>query len=177
MSIVRADVWQNANGIARQTVLQTIYNFTNARTTWAGVSTVLETTITPSSTASRILVTGVLYGHANDDSFMFLEYRIGTGGAWVKDSNLNGDGNLGGWADHCWSHISNTGPFPGPFHVVFSPNTLLPVSFRVGVNAEATFYLNRGSSGVFAWDGSEGGNPNPNPGISKSSIILQEIAG
>lgn len=167
--------WVAPSNITVGSVLQTVYNFTNARTTWGGMSTVLETSITPSSAGSRILISGVLYGHANDDSYMYLEYKIGSG-SWTKDATLNGDGYLGGWGDHCWSHGSNTGPFPSPFHVVFSPNTTQTVSIRVGVNAEATFYLNRGSAGNFSWDGSEGGSTNPNPGISKSSIILQEIA-
>ncbi len=171
-----SNFWVPQSNVTAGSVLQTVYNSTNARTTWGGSSTVLETSITPQSTSSRILISGVLYGHANDDSYMFLEYKIG-GGSWVKDSTLNGDNTLGGWGDHCWSHSSNTGPFPSPFHAVFWPNTTQTVSIRVGVNAEATFYLNRGSSGSFSWDGSEGGNTNPNPGISKSTIILQEIAG
>lgn len=171
-----SNFWVASNNITAGSVIQTVYNFTNARTTWGGLNTVLETSITPTNSASRILISGVLYGHANDDSYMYLEYRIGSG-SWIKDSTLNGDGYLGGWGDHCWSHMSNTGPFPSPFHVVFSPNTTQTVSIRVGVNAEATFYLNRGTSGSFSWDGSEGGNTNPNPGISKSTIILQEIAG
>ena len=168
--------WVAPSNITVGTVLQTVYNFTNARTSWGGQNTVLETSITPSSAGSRILISGVLYGHANDDSYMYLEYRIGNG-SWIKDATLNGDGFLGGWGDHCWSHMSNTGPFPSPFHVVFSPNTTQTVSVRVGVNAEATFFLNRGTAGNFSWDGSEGGNTNPNPGIAKSTIILQEIAG
>lgn len=168
--------WVAPSNVTAGTVVQTVYNFTNARTSWGGMNTVLETSITPSSAGSRILISGVLYGHASDDSYMYLEYKIGSG-SWTKDATLNGDGYLGGWGDHCWSHMSNTGPFPSPFNVLFSPNTTQTVSIRVGVNAEATFYLNRGTSGSFSWDGSEGGNTNPNPGISKSTIILQEIAG
>jgi hypothetical protein len=168
--------WVASNNVTAGAVIQTVYNFTNSRTSWGGMNTVLETSIKPTSTASKILISGVLYGHASDDSYMYLEYKIGSG-SWTKDATLNGDGYLGGWGDHCWSHMSNTGPFPSPFNVLFSPNTTQTVSIRVGVNAEATFYLNRGTSGSFSWDGSEGGNTNPNPGISKSTIILQEIAG
>ncbi len=168
--------WVASNNVTAGAVIQTVYNFTNSRTSWGGMNTVLETSIKPTSTASKILISGVLYGHASDDSYMYLEYKIGSG-SWTKDTTLNGDGYLGGWGDHCWSHMSNTGPFPSPFNVLFSPNTTQTVSIRVGVNAEATFYLNRGTSGSFSWDGSEGGNTNPNPGISKSTIILQEIAG
>jgi len=168
--------WVAPSNNTAGSVVQTVYNYTNSRTSWGGQSTVLETSITPSSAGSRILISGVLYGHANDDSYMYLEYKIGSG-SWTKDATLNGDGYLGGWGDHCWSHGSNSGPFPSPFHLVFSPNTTQTISIRVGVNAEATFYLNRGTSTAYSWDGSEGGTTNPNAAIAKSTIILQEIAG
>lgn len=158
-------------------VLQTVYAYSDSRTTWGGNnSSDFAAYITPSAAANKILITGVLYGHANDDSYSYLQYNI-AGGGWTKGgAGMNGVNYLGGWGDHSWSHKSNSGPFPNPCHCVISFNTTSTVGVRWCVNAEATFYQNRGEAG-FSWDGYEGGNTNPNPGVGISTLILQEIKG
>jgi hypothetical protein len=160
-------------------VLQTSFGYSNSRTTWGGDNASdFAVYLTPTASSSKILIMGVLHGHANDDSFMYLQYNIG-GGGWSKLGSDGGNGvsYLGGWGDHSWSHKSNSGPFPCPVFSLMSFNTTSQVGIRFVVNAESTFYQNRGESGSFSWDGYEGGNTNPNPGVGISTLILQEIKG
>lgn len=156
-------------------VLQTVFAYTHSTTSWGGNSASnFEAYITPTSTSSYILIMGVLSGHASDDSYSYLQYNIG-GGSWTKGGGgMNGPNYLGGWGDHCWSHGSNSGPFQNPCFTLINFGTTSQVGIRWCVNAEATFYQNRGTAGA-TWDGYEGGSSNPNfaPGIS--TLILQEI--
>lgn len=155
-------------------VLQTVFGYSNSRTTWSGDnSSDFTATITPSSASNDILIMGVLHGHANDDSISYLTASIGGGGYnRITSNGGNGVGSLGGWADHSWSHRSNSGPFPAPCFAVINFNTTSSVTIRWNVNAESTFYQNRGDSGAFGWTGDGEG---VNAGVAISTLILQEI--
>lgn len=156
-------------------IIQFAQSRTNATTTTTDQTgfTLLETYITPTTAASKILVMACLFGWSGDDSIAYLQYNIG-GGSWTQDTTLNGQGTFGGFADHSWSHRSNNGPMGASLMVQFWPNTTSQVGVRMRATSENNnnggFWLNGGQMPTTA-----GGDYNS--GSATSTLTLFEIAG
>lgn len=157
-------------------VLQTVYKKVDSKSTYSvptagqtGVYiAVLDTTITPTSTSSKILINfNITYEVHNDTVFRL--YRV-IGGTATEILRNSTDGNY--WAG--WKlpgHDANTDSTPWTNHLmdIDSPNTTSAVTYRLmcqsgGVGA-VTFYLNRaqGSAGQANYE------------VGTSSVVLQEL--
>lgn len=134
----------------------------------------LRCTLTPTTSASKFLVIGNVYGAANDDSHAWIEYRIG-GGSWIRDTVFNGDFNGGAaFGDYSYA-ISNDGGDTNDGQtgygtcVLWEPNTDQTVDVRVICSDEGGgFALNIGRSRDTA--------NSYNNTTTKSSLIMMEIA-
>lgn len=151
MSTLRVNTITNTSGQSNVgKILQVASSKTNSTTITTDQNgfTLLDTTLTPIATSSKILVMACLFGQSGDDSIAYLQYSIG-GGAFVQDTTLNGQGTYGGFADHSFSHRSNNGPLGASLMVVFSPNTTSAVTVRIRATVENNtaggFWLNAGT--------------------------------
>jgi len=170
--------WHNwgriLTSVSRGAVIQTQYASTDAITYTTSQSgfEALKVDITPNYADSRLLVIGNIFGSANDDAHAWLEYRIG-GGAWQRNTNLNGSYN-GGAAFGDFSSIRSFSEPDQQVHsgtsVVWHPNTTSLVETRVIFSAENTngASLNIGTSRDTA--------AAYNNTTMKSTLVVQEIA-
>lgn len=165
-SIIRANIWQDANGTAYNSVLQVVSTnktdtFSTASTTYTAI-TGLTVTITPRFITSKILIMANLA-----TSFVTQE-------AFIRLSGGNA-GNFVG--DTAGSRIrsASSASFGGtarvePTSVIYldSPATASPVTYGIDVIVVSggTFYLNRSST-----DTDSTGFPR-----GASSITVMEIA-
>jgi hypothetical protein len=160
--------------VSRGAIIQTQYAGTDAITYTTSPSgfQALKVDITPNHTESKLLVIGNIYGSANDDAHAWLEYRIG-GGAWQRNTNLNGAYNSGA----AFADFSSIRSLAEPDQqtgfgtsVVFHPNTTSLVEIRVMFSAENTngAVLNIGMSRDTA--------SSYNNTTTKSTLVVQEIA-
>lgn len=154
------------------TILQTVYKKVDSKSTYSVATAgqtgtyiaVLDTTITPTSTSSKILINYNLTYEVHNDTV----FRLFRGGTEILRNST--DGNY--WAG--WKlpgHDANTDSTPWTNHLmdIDSPNTTSAVTYRLmiqsgGVGA-VTFYLNRaqGSAGQANYE------------VGTSSVILQEL--
>jgi len=157
-------------------VLQTVYKKVDSKSTYSVATAgqtgtyiaVLDTTITPTSTSSKILINFNITYEVHNDTVFRLYRRIG--GTDTEILRNSTDGNY--WAG--WKlpgHDANTDSTPWTNHLmdIDSPNTTSAVTYRLmiqsgGVGA-VTFYLNR----------SQGSAGQGNYEVGTSSVILQEL--
>jgi hypothetical protein len=126
---------------------------------------------------STILVEGILCGHTQDDSSVFIQYNV-NGGSWVGPTSLMNSQayTYSGLGDMAWTHESNEGPFPHPIHNFVAASSIgatagSVVGFRMGVINETSttnFFYNRG---LQAADNSV------NMATARSFMTLWELAG
>lgn len=174
MSTIKVNNIQNTSGQqigGRVIQVAATKTTANTQTTTAAGFTAMSVSLTPRSSSNKILVMASLAGWSGDDSTAYLEYSIG-GGAFQKNTELNGVGTYGGFGDHSWSHRSNQGPCVNSVQIEFSPNTTSQVTVRVRATSEngnnGGFYLNAAQMPT-----SPGGDYNSASAIS--SLVLFEI--
>lgn len=125
--------------------------------------------ITPTYTSSKILIMASVYGSGDDDATAWMEYNIG-GGAWIRDTTLNGS-QQGGTA-FCDFSITRavaekTIQAGGSTHLMVSFNTVQQIGIRVVCSAENTggFWLNSGSQAPAGYNNTS----------SKSTLMVWEV--
>jgi hypothetical protein len=174
MSTIQTNKIQTLSGQTMGTVLQSQFVSSNDLTSTTSQSgfVVMTAFLTPYFASSRILIMSSLYGSGDDDTNAWMEYQIGSGGTWTRDTTLNGSLNGGS----AFSDFSITRAVAeksiqicGSTQLLVSFNTTAQVGIRVIGSAENTggFYLNCGI--------------NQTPGSynnisSKSTLVLMEIA-
>lgn len=145
-SIIRADRWQNSNGVAYNSVLQVVSTtktdtFTTTSATYADV-TGLSVTITPRFSTSRILLVASITATADSTTQGFAQF--------VRDSTAIGIGDAGG------SRVRSTFPIyiqGNAFNVYSSnasffdsPATTSATTYKIQVRRESTsgtIFINR----------------------------------
>ena len=155
------------------TVLQTVHKKVDTRATYAFATagqtgtyiSALDTTITPSSTSSRIIINFNLSYEVHHDT-IFRLYR----GSTEILRNTTDANYWSGWKNPGYDADTNSTPRTTHFMDIDSPNTTSAITYRLmiqsaGVGA-STFYLNRtvASAGANTLE------------AATSTIILQEIA-
>jgi hypothetical protein len=173
MSTIQTNRLITLSGQTMGTVLQSQFASSDALTSTTSQSgfVVMTATLTPYFASSRILIMSSLYGSGDDDTNGWMEYQIG-GGAWTRDTLLNGSLN-GGSAFTDFSITRAVGEksiqICGSTQLLVSFNTTSPIGIRVIGSAENTggFYLN---CGINQTAGSY------NNISSKSTLVLMEIA-
>jgi hypothetical protein len=156
-------------------ILQVVYDETNAvtRTNSQSGFQALIVSLTPRNANSKFVVMGNVYGSAGDDAHSWLEYRLG-GGAWVRNTELNGSfGGGAAFADYAYHRNRTENDVQAGYgtYVFWSPNTSQSIDVRVIVSAENTggMFLNIGRT--------EDTSNAYNNATTKSTLIVMEVAG
>jgi hypothetical protein len=179
-SIIRANIWQNSSGVARQTILQVVS--TNKSNSFVGTSVNtgvghfidvpgMAATITPSSTTSRILVMMSMYvGVTTASSGYQLNSRIRRNGAYPIIGDAEGSrprvsARINMYQLNTYSMQMMTGSW------VDSPASTAALTYQVelgGYSASPIVYVNRSETQQ---------NTTDYDGVPVSTITLMEIAG
>ena len=176
MSTLKVDTIQDSGGTAygfiKQVVSTTKYDvFSEAFTSIGEGSNItgFSVSITPSSTSSKVLLTGFMSVGTNSSSFHALGYRIYRGGTLlnVGDADGNRARTTGGTN---FGNGGNRSPSTVAINFLDSPSTTSSVTYNVRFYnqyaANTTLYLNRG------------GNTENNSGRTRatSTITAMEVA-
>lgn len=154
-------------------VLQTVHKKVDTKATYAFATagqtgtyiTALDTTITPTSSSSKIIINFNISYEVHHDTI----FRLYRGGTEILRNTT--DGNYwAGWKLPSYDVDNGSTPRTTHFMDIDSPNTTSAITYRLmiqsaGVGAQ-TFFLNRtaGSTGA------------ANHEVGTSTVILQEIA-
>jgi hypothetical protein len=181
MSIVRADVWQTAAGVTRQTVLQVVS--VNKTNTFVGTSVQtgsgffidvpgMAATITPFSTTSRILVTVSMYVGVTTAASGYQQcFRVRRNGAYpIIGDNEGGRPRVSGRINMYAINTYTMQMFTGNY--VDSPASTAAQTYQIelgGYSGSPIVYFNRSETyQVLA---------NDYDGVPVSTITLMEISG
>jgi hypothetical protein len=175
MSIVRADVWQNTNGVPRQTILQVVTvpftaPFAANSSGWTNV-TGFTASITPSATTSRIQVTvGLGSAACQNGSANTTGWRLLRNGSLCLVGDTVGSRPQASFTT-TWSAINTDHAFMAYFTGIDSPATISAVTYQLQFWTEgnAVTYINRVVNYI--------DENQPYRSIRYSHMTLMEIAG
>jgi hypothetical protein len=175
MSIVRADVWQAANGIPRQTILQVVTvpftaPYAANSSGWTAVAG-FAATITPSSTTSRIqVIVGLGSAACQNGSANTTGWRLTRNGSLCLVGNTVGSRPQESFTT-TWSAINTDHAFMAYFTGIDTPASTAALNYQLNFWTEgnAITYINRVANYI--------DENQPYRSIRYSHMTLMEIAG
>jgi hypothetical protein len=179
MSIVRADTWQNANGVAygavlqvKQTVMDTDI-FYSAPNSWTDI-TGLSAVITPKDINSRILIMSTVMvgqGAATNDDYS-VNLAVTRNGSLLSYNSLGNHGY--GEVSNYHSNVDNLWSDTFSFTRLDSPASATALTYQIQIRSSGPgwgtnpIYVNRQNRFDDAWYATS---------RARSTITLMEVAG
>ena len=171
-SIIKADLWQNTQGIQYNSVIQVQTSLVNERSAWSSpvnsetIITPLSIAITPRYVGSKIVVQWMVNGELHQDN-VFRIYRNG-----IQAPNGRNTTDSGRWSGYASAfYDQNESSTPSNWSILYfdTPNTLTQQTYSLAVGGSGatayTFYLNR-TVGTAGSDNQE---------VMVSSVIAWEV--
>jgi len=173
MSILRANQWQNFNGIQYDTVIQCQTIITNNRSTWSSpvssqtIVTPLTIAITPKRSNSKIVVHWMINGELHQDN-VFRIFRNGV----EAPNGRNAEAPSSRWSGYSAAfYDQNEDSTPSSWNILYmdTPNSAAAQSYQIAVGSSS------GAAYTFALNRTLGATASDNREIMVSSAVAWEV--